>query len=312
MTKAANFSLNIFAIFLFLSGAGLCSAEQSKVQHPIKTKEIYSSHHHCPNCGMNINAWARTRHELTLNHKTIQTCSIRCVADLGQRNNTAPVDSKVAIYHNPKEMISTSNAWYVVGSTAIGTMTNNSKIAFATEEVAQSFSKSAGGKVVNFDHALKVASKEVPISRPKIDAKRLKKGKVVGPTATDSCNNCGMYPARYPNFKSQAKEDGQLHHFCSTKCLVVSQQKGKKLTSPWVTLYNTSTYEFAEGLWFVSGSNVHGPMGQDFHPFRNKKDAKEFANTNGGMVLTYQEALDHLARNKSGCPMDKHQHNHPK
>lgn len=287
-----------FLLFLALQVPGF--AEGVGVVHPMTDGVKYTDGGHCPNCGMNLNMWARTRHQFTSGGEQYETCSIRCVADINDRNGTGTENGKVALYLAPEKMVPVSSAWYVVGSKAKGTMTMKSKIAFADKGSAMDFAKGNGGEVVPFEKTVQMATKELPMSRPKINANRMKKGKFVAPADDANCINCGMFPARYPAFRSQAKnEKGELMHFCSTKCLMKSKIQHPGMKAPWVTVFPTGDMEFAETLWYVEGSSQLGPMGHEPLPFRSKAKAKAFAKEKGGEVLSYKALQKHV---KEVCP----------
>lgn len=266
------------------------------VEHPMKNPAKYTTKGRCPNCGMSLNMWARTRHEFSNSEGEFAVCSIRCLADMSNNTGEKAANVKVADYMEPENMLAAEQAAYVVGSKAKGTMTMKSKIAFPTGEAAEEFSAKAGGKVVAFDGALQMASKELGMSRPKIEAKRKKKGKIEEPTADARCLVCGMYPARYPAHRCQLSvADGKRYHFCSTQCLVNFQANSKeyvkggvKTRSTWVTVFPDGGTEYAMGLYYLVGSSIMGPMGKEALPYRNKAAATKAASENGGKVVRFK------------------------
>ncbi len=273
------------------------AGEVSTIKHPMQNPGHYTKKGRCPNCGMNLNMWARTRHEFINGEGEFSTCSIRCLADMSANSDEKPVEVRVAVYLQPEKMIAAEQASYLIGSTAAGTMTMKSKIAFGSKEEAEEFAITHGGKVVGFEGALAAASKELTMSRPKIEAKRKKKGKIVEPGPEVRCPVCGMYPARYPGFRSQlSTADGKHHHFCSTQCLVAYQanpgqyvKDGTKTASIWVTVFQEGSYEYAMGLYYLVGSSIMGPMGKEAVPYRNKSAAAKSARENGGKVVRFKE-----------------------
>jgi len=276
------------------------------IEHPIMKPKMYSQTMRCPNCGMMINMWARTRH--SFHHPEegdLTTCSIRCLADKTVSSGAEPTDIQVAMYIDPDKMMPAEKAVYVVGSTAPGTMTMKSKIAFADKSSAEEFASSYGGEVVDFQGAFAAAKMELPKSRMMIDKKRKETGKIKEPTEIDGCTVCGMYPARYPEHKCQIlAKDGKTLHFCSTKCMVnFNADPAKYLKEPagtkmaWVTLYSDGMYESAFGAYYVVGSQINGPMGQEAIPFKLKKNAEEFVETNGGKIVSFSQLTPELIMN---------------
>lgn len=146
-----------FALTNFLVPVAGISAERLEIEHPIKSPQKYTDKEKCDNCGMDRNKWARTRHEFQDSKGTFHTCSINCVAALSIKTKTHPMGVKVAEYLKPENMLDAEKAFYVVGSTAPGTMSPISKAAFSAKEEAEKFSVKYGGTVMNFEGALNAA-----------------------------------------------------------------------------------------------------------------------------------------------------------
>ena len=146
--------------------------EVPDVEHPMMKPKMYSKTMRCPNCGMMINMWARTRHSFQHPEGDFTTCSIRCMADKAISSEAEPSMAQVALYLDPDKMIPVEDATYVIGSTAPGTMTMKSKIAFADKSAAEKFASSYGGQVKDFQSTFAVAKMELPKSRMLIDKKR--------------------------------------------------------------------------------------------------------------------------------------------
>ena len=268
-----------------------------EIIHPIMNPKMFSKNMSCPNCGMMINMWARTRHTFTNSHGDHETCSIRCLADFSTKAGEGPQKTMVASYLDPDTMISASQAVYVIDSKAKGTMTMKSKLAFADTEKAQEFIKVYGGEIMPFTETLKLAAMEAEKTRDKIQANRMKKKKIVTPSADVSCSACGMFPHKFPQHKSQitTKKDEHLH-FCSTKCLVnyldtpeSFVKNPQPIKAAWVTVYSDGDYEYANGLYYLIGSKMMGPMGPEAIPYRSRALAQEKARAEGGQVVSWME-----------------------
>lgn len=272
------------------------------VEHPMMKPKMYSEAMQCPNCGMMINMWARTRHAFHHEEGDLTTCSIRCMADKAVNSGSEPANAQVALYLDPDTMVPVEKAVYVVGSTAAGTMTMKSKIAFADKASAEAFTAEYGGDVMDFQGAYEAAKAELPKSRISIDEKRKKTGKIKEPTPEDSCAVCGMRPAMFPNHNAQIlTKNGDTVHFCSTQCMTAynaDPAKYAKEPAPtnlaWVKLFSDGMYESAFGAYYVVGSKVDGPMGKEAIPFKVKKDAEDFAKENGGQVVMYPQLTPEL------------------
>lgn len=283
--------LFFFSILCTLPGMLIAGEHTGQFNHPVTTGEQYTQATHCPNCGMDINMWARTRHQFTIGTVSYETCSLRCLADTVFRAGEAPRAVQAGVYLDPKIMGEAAKGWYVIGSSAPGTMTPKSKLFFASKTKAEQFVLAHGGTLAQFETALLQAQKELEPMRQKLQKKRQHMGKIATPDDTTSCANCGMRPAQYPTFRSQAQVQGEGRlHFCSTKCLIKQKDSfaGKK-SSAWVTVYPDGDTDFAEGLYYVIGSDVMGPMGPEPLPFRKKQDAAEFTKQHGGTITTYTQ-----------------------
>jgi len=137
------------------------AGKRPNVDHPMVSAHVYTTHLRCDNCGMKLNMWARTRYAFTLASQEYQVCSIHCVAEMARQKKDTPQNVKVALYLEPETMVSADQAAFVVGSTAPGTMTAVSKIAFAAKEAAQAFAAEYGGTVMSFAEALAKAAAEL-------------------------------------------------------------------------------------------------------------------------------------------------------
>jgi nitrous oxide reductase accessory protein NosL len=287
---------------LFMAGPvvqplGAEDVKAPPVEHPMMKPAQYTDTMKCPNCGMMLNMWARTRHQFHMDGKGEESCSIHCLAERADREGVEPADVKVALYLEPEKMVPAAQAAYVVGSTAPGTMTTVSKLAFADHAAAEKFAAEYGGVVTDYGRAYKQAAAELGKDRQAIDMKRKKSGKIVEPTPADTCVVCGMRPAAYPNNRAQAlTADKKTLHFCSGQCMVKfltapASYAGPevKLMSVWATVYPEGMYDYAGGLFYVVGSKAMGPMGLEPFAFRSKKQAEEFMAKQGGTLVLFSE-----------------------
>jgi len=112
----------------------------------------------CPECGMTLPMFYKTNHAATVNGKVKQYCSLHCLAEDLQKG-TKLTEMKVVDVTTLK-FIPVEKAIYVVGSRKKGTMSAVSKYAFAKKADAEAFAKANGGKVTDFNGALKAAKAE--------------------------------------------------------------------------------------------------------------------------------------------------------
>ncbi len=116
----------------------------------------------CPYCGMSRTKWHHSRHLVQYDDGLVDgTCSIHCLAislslniDRGPKAIYAAdfaADSKI------KPLVEVDKATYLVGSSLRGTMTSNSKMAFASKKAAELYQERNGGDLADFDKALTLA-----------------------------------------------------------------------------------------------------------------------------------------------------------
>lgn len=284
---------------------GMAEAKAPPVEHPMMKPGMYTDKGACPNCGMMLNMWGRTRHQFHQGSQVLETCSIHCLAERAVREGAEPSDVKVALYLEPEKMVPAVQAFYVVGSSAPGTMTAESKLAFADRAAAEKFAGEYGGEVTDYAVAYQKAEAQLEKDRQGIDAKRKKTGKIAEPTAADACVVCGMRPAAYPNNRAQIlTADKKTLHLCSGRCLVnfladPAKYAGPeaKLMSVWATVYPEGMYDYAGGLFYVVGAKAQGPMGSEPFAFRTRKQAEEFMAKEGGTLASFAELKPSLLGN---------------
>lgn len=281
-----------------------------EVAHPLAPpQEQY--HGRCPNCGMQRAMWARTWVSFENSNGPQSVCSLHCLADLAVKSGESPRQVKVALYLQPQTMVPAETAVFVLGSRAKGTMTANSKPAFASAAAARAFAAGCGGHPVAFTAALAAATADLPAENRVIGERRRATGKIVPPVdGQDECPVCQMFPARYPRHQCQVLgAEGRVRHFCSTQCLFAFLQNpgdygeaaaGAPLWA-WVKDYASGEWISAQTAYFVVGSRVLGPMGFEALPFSGRADAFSFSQKNGGLVLGFEAVQpDRLTSEKQG------------
>ena len=304
LSRRTLLKTTLAASLITLLPADLLSAGEP-IAHPVMGGIPGIKPGKCPNCGMSIPMWGRTRHTFILDGSEYTTCSIHCLADMARKAGQPAENIRVALYLKPENLIPADKAIYVIGSDARGTMTMRSKLAFAGQDAADAFIKEHGGKSADFAAALTAARAELMGSYKKIANKRLKKGKIVEPGPETRCAVCGMYPARYPKHHSQIlTKDGSTIHFCSTQCLIRFKaapakyvKKATKIKADWVQVYPEGGWEYAGGLYYLVGSSVNGPMGPEALPFRQKNNAEKTAQKQGGKVFRFSDLTPDIIMN---------------
>jgi nitrous oxide reductase accessory protein NosL len=120
-------------------------------------------------------------------------------------------------------------------------------------------------------------------------------GKPVKPAARDKCPVCGMFVAKYPDFVAQViYKDGSYAVFDGAKDMFKYYFNLKKYAptrtiEEMASIYVTDYYslEPVEGTdaWYVTGSDVFGPMGKELIPFGKESDARGFMKDHRGKSL---------------------------
>ncbi|MFH2129301.1 MAG: nitrous oxide reductase accessory protein NosL [bacterium] len=113
----------------------------------------------CPYCGMDRKMWNHSRHLVHYSDDLVDpTCSLHCAAiSLSLNLDRAPKAIYAADFgadSTIKPLVNVDQATYLVGSKLKGTMTANSKMAFASAETAKQMMAENGGTIGNFDYAL--------------------------------------------------------------------------------------------------------------------------------------------------------------
>jgi len=121
----------------------------------------------------------------------------------------------------------------------------------------------------------------------------------------EKCPICGMFVYKYPRWATQIfyKKDSKEGHYSfdgvkdlmkfyfDPKAWGNFEVKDKRdITKILVTDYYTQKGIDAKKAYFVLGSNVYGPMGDELIPFENEDDAKTFKEDHRGKeVLKFEE-----------------------
>ena len=113
------------------------------------------------------------------------------------------------------------------------------------------------------------------------------------PTDEDRCGVCGMFVAKYPNWVatvvfadgSQVFFDGPKDLFRYILNLEDFNAEDREISEIFVTDYYRTAFIDAESAFFVSGSDVMGPMGGELIPLEKREEAETFAKDHGGREI---------------------------
>ncbi len=117
---------------------------------------------------------------------------------------------------------------------------------------------------------------------------------------SDKCPVCGMFVAKYQDFAAQMLfRDGSYAVFDGVKDMLkcytnlpqyAPGRKKADISAIYVTNYYTLGLIDGYRAYYVSGSDVNGPMGKELVPFVKKTDASEFMKDHKGKsTLTFKE-----------------------
>jgi len=120
------------------------------------------------------------------------------------------------------------------------------------------------------------------------------------PKPRDLCPVCGMVVSKYPAWiATVVYKDGHAHHFDGAKDLfkylfdVPRYARGHRAADVariGVTEYYGLKRIDARQAWFVTGSEVMGPMGHELIPLATRADAEEFLRDHKGRrILRFEE-----------------------
>ncbi len=134
----------------------------------------------CPYCGMNRTKWHHSRHLVHYDDDLADgTCSIHCAAiSLSLNLDRGPKAIYAADFGSDAEikpMVEVDKATYLIGSKLKGTMSANSKMAFADAAAAKAAQAANGGELANFDTALTAAYNNIAKDTVMIRKMRIEK-----------------------------------------------------------------------------------------------------------------------------------------
>ena len=149
----------LFVFFLVLAGV---SAFMLLRSFPVAADADLLAHPACPYCGMDRTRFAQSRVYIRYDDQiTVGICSLHCAAiDLALKIDKRPRAVTVADYHTQK-LIDAENAFWVIGGSKMGVMTNRAKWAFASQADAQNFITAFGGGAADYPQSLKAAFEDM-------------------------------------------------------------------------------------------------------------------------------------------------------
>ncbi len=122
----------------------------------------------------------------------------------------------------------------------------------------------------------------------------------IKPLAADKCPVCGMFAFKYPDWVAEVIfRDGTYRVFDGPKDMFkyladVKKYDPSRQQADIVNIYVSDYYGVnpvdAYKAFFVTGSNIYGPMGHEFIPFEQESDAQEFFKDHlGKRILRFRD-----------------------
>ena len=119
------------------------------------------------------------------------------------------------------------------------------------------------------------------------------------------CPVCGMFVSKYPKWAAKIEtSDLHSHYFDGVRDMMKFYFKPSKfkhnhkvqdIKKLSVTDYYSLNKINAKNAFYVLGSNIYGPMGEELIPFKTKKQANEFSKSHfGKKVLAFDEIREDI------------------
>jgi nitrous oxide reductase accessory protein NosL len=120
------------------------------------------------------------------------------------------------------------------------------------------------------------------------------------PGPKERCPVCGMSVAKYRNWiatavfrdGSQVFCDGPKDLFNYFFDLPTYGRRAEEITDLFVTEYYSTQRLSAREVFFVVGSDVQGPMGQELVPIKGREAAEAFRRDHGGKKILSFDGVD--------------------
>ncbi len=126
------------------------------------------------------------------------------------------------------------------------------------------------------------------------------------------CPVCGMFVAKYPKWAAEMVVDGKVHYFDGVKDMMKYYifdgdfpYDRKKIEKMLVTDFYTLEAIPARDAYYVLGSKLYGPMGNELIPFKDEASAKNFMKDHGGeRIVRFPEITGKMVMALDGIEYD--------
>jgi nitrous oxide reductase accessory protein NosL len=112
------------------------------------------------------------------------------------------------------------------------------------------------------------------------------------------CPICGMFVIKYPKWVATGTHKGHQDYFDGVKDMMkMILFNHVQLSNIYVTDYYTTSKIDAKKAFYVQGSNVFGPMGNELVPFLTLDEAKKFLQDHEGKkILRFDQITEDTIR----------------
>ena len=132
------------------------------------------------------------------------------------------------------------------------------------------------------------------------------KSKMINIPEDAKCPVCGMFVSKFPKWVAQIQlQDGHNHYFDGVKDMMkfyFNPAKYHTHSNEQILQMNVTDYYSLESTdgkkaYYVLGSNVYGPMGEELIPFKNEDEAKKFMTDHfGKKVVSFDEIKEEMIK----------------
>ena len=132
------------------------------------------------------------------------------------------------------------------------------------------------------------------------------KSKMINIPEDAKCPVCGMFVSKFPKWVAQIQlQDGHNHYFDGVKDMMkfyFNPTKYHAHSNEQILQMNVTDYYNLESTngkkaYYVLGSNVYGPMGEELIPFKNEDEAKKFMTDHfGKKVVSFDEIKEEMIK----------------
>lgn len=143
---------SILVIIIMFTLAGMSVLAQSDID----------AHRDCANCGMDRKAYGFSRMLIQFEDGTeVGVCSLHCALIEIDAHQGLKVKALLVADRNTRTLVDAEKAVWVLGGKKNGVMTKHAKWAFSSQDAADKFIASYGGKIVSWDEALAAAREDL-------------------------------------------------------------------------------------------------------------------------------------------------------